>query len=266
MIMVDPMQIEQVLMNLLINANHAMPNGGKIILKAGVRNEFVVTSVTDTGTGIPKENLNKIFDPFFTTKMEGEGTGLGLAVCNSIVEHNGGTLRVQSELNKGTTFTVSLPIDKGSRLREMKKALEKSATETTATPPENCRILVIDDERLLNEMLQDSLRNAGYEVDSAFDGVEGIGLLRFKKYHLIILDIKMPRKDGLDVLQFVREEYPHIKVIIVTGLASQKEIQDTVKMGAFACLKKPFRLEKVLAKVQQALQTACTTPLSPKSR
>lgn len=259
-VMVDPLQIEQVLMNLLINANHAMPDGGKITLSAETRDGFAVTHVTDTGTGISEENLQRIFDPFFTTKMEGEGTGLGLAVCNSIIEHNGGALRVRSKLKKGTTFSFSLPIDKGSRLREMKKALEKNKEEKASAALENCRILIIDDERLLNDMLRDSLRKIGYDVDGAYDGVEGIGLLRYKKYHLLILDIKMPRKDGLDVLQFVREGYPDVKVVIVSGLASKKEVQETVEMGAFACMKKPFRLGKIVRIVQEALNSSCSSP------
>lgn len=258
MIMVDPMQVEQVFMNLLINANHAMPDGGKITLTAKATNGFVEVNVTDTGLGIPKKNLAKIFDPFFTTKKEGEGTGLGLAICNSIVEHNGGSLRVQSEEGKGTSFTVQLPVDKGSRLRAMKESMEQKKTTAAKVEKEKCRILVIDDERILNDMLQDSLRSSGYDVDGAYDGVEGIGLLRYKKYHLVLLDIRMPRKDGLEVLKFIKDEYPDIKVIMVTGLASKEEVRETVKHGAFACLKKPFRLEKVLETVEQATRTECS--------
>ncbi len=253
MIMVDPLQIEQVFMNLLVNANHAMPNGGAITINALERNGMVETSVADTGTGIDAKNITKIFDPFFTTKKEGEGTGLGLAICNSIVEHNGGVLRVQSKVGKGTTFTVSLPVDKASRLRVLKASIDEQKKVQRIKKPARQRILVIDDEYILNDMLQESLKAAGYEVDGAYDGVEGIGLLRYKKYDLILLDIRMPRKDGLEVLQFAREEYPSVKVVIITGLASKKEIQETVKMGAFACLKKPFLLEKVMETIKQAL-------------
>ncbi len=253
MIMVDPLQVEQVFMNLLVNANHAMPDGGEISIKAIERNGTVETRIADTGTGIDAKNITKIFDPFFTTKKEGEGTGLGLAICNSIVEHNGGVLRVQSKLGKGTTFTVSLPVDKASRLRVLKASIDEQKKMQQAKKQARQRILVIDDEYLLNDMLQEALKADGYEVDGAYDGVEGIGLLRYKKYDLILLDIRMPRKDGLEVLQFVREEYPNVKIVIITGLASKKEIQETVKMGAFACLKKPFLLEKVMETIKQAL-------------
>ncbi|MEJ2689992.1 MAG: HDOD domain-containing protein [Deltaproteobacteria bacterium] len=256
LVMVDPLQMEQVFMNLLINANHAMPDGGKISIGATDRKNLLEISVSDTGTGIEPKDLTKIFDPFFTTKKEGEGTGLGLAICNSIVEHNGGSLRVRSKLGEGTTFILSLPVEKGSRLRALKASIDREKEDRKAAALQTKqRILVIDDERLLNDTVRESLRAAGYEADGAYDGVEGISLLGSKKYDLVLLDIRMPRKDGLEVLDFIREEYPDIKVIIVTGLASKKEIQDTVKKGAFACLKKPFLLEKVMETIKKALQS-----------
>lgn len=254
-VMVDPLQIEQVFMNLLINANHAMPAGGKIKLTAKALNGSIEVNIADTGEGIPKKNLAKIFDPFFTTKKEGEGTGLGLAICHSIVEHNGGSMRVASEVGKGTMFTVVLPVDKGSRLRAMKERIEQKRKRASRVEQEKCRILVIDDEKILNEMLQESLNAVGYIVDGAYDGVEGIDLLRYNKYDVVLLDIRMPRKDGLEVLKFIKEAYPDIQVVIITGLASKEEVKETVKQGAFACLKKPFRLEKVLQTVEQALES-----------
>ncbi|MFW8600726.1 HDOD domain-containing protein [Desulfobacterota bacterium M19] len=256
-VFVDAMQIEQVFMNLLINAIHAMPKGGRLELRGGVDgHERVVIAVMDNGVGISRENLGKIFDPFFTTKRQGEGTGLGLAVCHSIIEHNGGVLQVESVEGEGSTFSVRLPIDHGVQLRDLKKAVDQK-TARSDEQHEVCRILIIDDERLLNEMLQECLRAAGYDVDGAYDGVEGIGMLRYQKYHLIMLDVRMPRKDGLEVLKFMNREFPDIPVIIVTGLASLQEIKNTVKMGAFACLKKPFVLDKVLKTVNKALTLKC---------
>lgn len=253
LVWIDPMQIEQVFMNLLINAKQAMPQGGKITLSAMTREDFVEWRVTDTGIGIPKENLSKIFDPFFTTKMEGEGTGLGLAICHAIVEHNGGFMRVHSTTGEGTTFCVGLPVDSGARLQAIKKTLRETQPPAAEVAPENCRILVVDDERVLNEMLQESFKAAGYAVDGAYDGVEGIGLLRYREYHVVLLDIRMPRKDGLEVLRFVKDHFPDIKVVIITGLASKEEIQQTIRLGAFACLKKPFRLDDVFETVRRAI-------------
>ena len=175
-------------------------------------------------------------------------------MCNTIVEHNGGAMRVNSKFGEGTIFFVTLPLDKGSRLRALKDDLKKKKKKAEPQVEKRVRILVIDDERLLNDMLQDGLRNAGFEVDGAYDGVEGIGQLRFKEYDVVLLDIRMPRKDGLEVLQFIKEEYPQVQVIIVTGLASKQEVKETVKKGAFACLKKPFKFEKVLETVNSAMK------------
>ncbi|MDH3360313.1 MAG: HDOD domain-containing protein, partial [Desulfobulbaceae bacterium] len=188
-VMVDPLQIEQVFMNLLINANHAMPDGGIIMLKDRTKDGMVEVNISDNGAGISRKNLSKIFDPFFTTKKEGEGTGLGLAVCHSIIEHNGGNMRVQSQEGKGTTFTISLPQDKANQLRAMRRKLEQDVTEVPGRT-EKARILVVDDEKAINEMLLDSMRMEGYEADGAYDGVEAIQLLKEKSYQLAILDIR----------------------------------------------------------------------------
>lgn len=253
LVMVDPLQIEQVFMNLFINANHAMSIGGTLTVSALARPEFIEVTVKDTGEGIPSQNLSKIFDPFFTTKKEGEGIGLGLAICHSIVEHNGGVIRVRSKGGVGTTFAVSLPIDKGSRLKALKERLDSERMAARGSAPGRWRILIVDDERDINDTLQETLRGAGYDVEGAYDGVEGIEMLRQGKFHLVLLDIRMPQKDGLEVLKFVKTEHPGIKVIMVTGLASREEIRETVNHGAFACIVKPFRLEKIIETVRKAL-------------
>ncbi len=264
---VDPLQIEQVVLNLLINARQAMPEGGTITLAASESEEFVEFQVTDTGTGISRDNIGKIFDPFFTTKKESEGTGLGLAICHSIIEYNGGLMRVKSSSDIGTTFFVSLPVDKGVRLRAMKQDINDKAALVASAPQEKCRILVVDDERILNDMLRENLNGAGYLADGAFDGVEAIGLLRYKEYHMILLDLRMPRKDGIEVLKFVKDEFPNIPVVIISGHASREEIEETIRLGAFACLVKPFRFEDVWNTINRALQAKglmkkCKPPVS----
>jgi len=254
-IMVDPQQIEQVFLNLFMNACQTMPQGGTLTITGVTGDDFIEITVIDTGTGIAKKDLHKIFDPFFTTKMEGEGTGLGLAVCHAIVEHNQGTLRAESKEGAGATFIIRLPQDKSSRLRQMKTILKtKKKPNAAKTMPEKCRILVVDDELILNEIMQEFLKSAGFNVDGAFDGVEGLEKLRHGKYHVVLLDIRMPRKDGLEVLEFIKKEYPEVQVIIITGLASLDEIKETVKKGAFACLKKPFMLDKVLDTIERAVK------------
>ena len=261
-VLVDPQQIEQVFLNLFVNACHAMPQGGTLTVQAKTGKDFLEVSVTDSGSGIKAKDLNKIFDPFFTTKLEGEGTGLGLAVCHAIVEHNMGTLRAESPVGKGTTFHLRLPLDKSDRLRKMKSILKtKKGNGNDKKTLDKCKILVIDDEYILNDILQETLRSAGYIADGAYDGVEGLEKLRNEKYHLVLLDMRMPRKDGMEVLEFIRQEYPEIQVIIITGLASLAEVKETVKKGAFACVKKPFMLDKVLDTIEKALKSqACKLP------
>jgi signal transduction histidine kinase len=107
----EPSQLNQVFMNLLVNASHAIPDKGEITITSGCQDDEVYVAVTDTGTGIAPENLSRIFDPFFTTKPVGKGTGLGLSLAYSIVQKHHGRIEVQSELGKGTTFTVWLPIN-----------------------------------------------------------------------------------------------------------------------------------------------------------
>ncbi len=255
LLMVDPQQIEQVLLNLFFNGCQSMPHGGTMTLRAIADNDFLSLSVCDTGLGIAHKNLNKIFDPFFTTKLEGEGTGLGLAVSHAIVEHNGGTLRVESAEGKGATFLLRLPLDKSDRLRRMKSILKtKKKNKTTNKEEGKSRILVIDDEVMLNDILQETLRSAGYLADGAYDGVEGLKKLRLEKFHIVMLDMRMPKKNGMEVLDFIKQEYPEIQVIIITGLADMDEIKKTVKKGAFACLKKPFLIDKALETVKLALK------------
>lgn len=255
-VLVDRQQIEQVFTNLLTNAGQAMSGKGSLTLEAQSDENLVTVSITDDGEGIASQDMGKIFDPFFTTKKEGEGAGLGLAIANAIVELNKGSILARSGADGGTTFLVSLPRDKSNQLQEMKSVL-KSKTE--AADPEQSRrdgqsrLLVIDDEEILNHILQETLDNAGYFVDGAYDGIEAIAKLRYRKYDLVLLDVRMPRKDGLDVLQFIKREYPDTRVIIITGLASLPEIKETKKLGAYACLKKPFQLDRVLKTIEEAL-------------
>lgn len=254
-VMVDSQQIEQVFLNLFINSCQAMPQGGRLTISALAASEYIDVCVRDSGHGIAAQDLTKIFDPFFTTRMEGDGSGLGLAVSHTIMEHNKGTLQVESEPGQGTTFIVRLPLDKSDRLREMKKILQTRKKEGAAKAGEGRhRILVVDDEESLNSVVQETLRAAGYSVDGAYDGVEGLEKLRQDKYDVVLLDLRMPRKDGLAVLKFIKQEYPHIAVIIITGHASMAEIQETAAKGAFACLKKPFLLDRLLDTIARAIK------------
>ncbi|MBI4806153.1 MAG: HDOD domain-containing protein [Desulfovibrio sp.] len=250
----DCRQVEQVLLNLVLNAQHAMEGRpGTLTVGLAYKPEIdcVVYTCADTGQGIPEENLEKIFDPFFTTKGEGKGTGLGLSTAYGIVQAHKGRISVESTPGEGTVFTVVLPRD-------------LSGPAPTAAPVEGRRVerravLVVDDERHIRDILHESLESQGYSVEMAEDGEKALGLLRKNRYQLMILDIRMPSRDGLALLReagsFVEPATP---VIVLTGLASEQEIEQAKALGAAACLRKPFQVETLLAEAARLLVTEPT--------
>ncbi|WP_243360759.1 HDOD domain-containing protein [Fundidesulfovibrio terrae] len=245
----DPRQMEQVLLNLVLNAQHAMEGRGGS-LSAGISyspaSDAVTFTMADTGEGIPSENLDKIFDPFFTTKGEGKGTGLGLSTAYGIIQAHKGRIGVESVPGRGTTFTVVLPRDPAGQ------ALAPGGTAEHRTPRQ--AVLVVDDERHIREILRESLESKGYAVEVAEDGEKALELLRANRYRLMILDIRMPSRDGLSLMReaatFARPATP---VLVLTGLASEQEILEARNLGAAACLRKPFQVEELLAEVKRLL-------------
>jgi len=242
-------QLEQVLLNLALNAQHAMEGRGGV-LRAGLRrlaaSDAVAFTVSDTGTGISAENLERIFDPFFSTKPEGKGAGLGLSTAYGIVTAHGGSITVESEPGRGSTFTVTLPRD-------------LSARPLAAGTPEDGRreeaaVLVADDESHIRDILRESLESRGFPVRTAPDGEEALRLLRENRYRLLILDIRMPGRDGLSLLrESASFAGPDMPVLVLTGMASEEEEAQAMKLGAAACMRKPFQVERLLAEVQRLL-------------
>jgi CheY-like chemotaxis protein len=245
----DCRQVEQVLLNLMLNAQHAMEGKpGTLTVGLAYKPEMdsVVYTCADTGQGIPMENLEKIFDPFFTTKGEGKGTGLGLSTAYGIVQAHKGRITVESAPGEGTVFTVVLPRDLSGPIAQAAPA-EDRRTKRRA-------VLVVDDERHIRDILHESLESQGYSVELAEDGEKALGLLRKNRYQLMILDIRMPSRDGLALLReagsFVE---PAMPVIVLTGLASDQEIEQARALGAAACLRKPFHVETLLAEAARLL-------------
>ena len=234
----DATQLQQVLMNLCVNARDAMPDGGTLTLtvknKKLEENEprphpkahagrYTVLSVSDTGTGIPPELVDKIFDPFFTTKPMGHGTGLGLPTVVSIVESHGGFMTLESELGKGTTFDVHFPA----------AAVERRETptpgESVVLPRGNGElVLVVDDEPAIRKITQVILTKSGYQACLAADGREAIEL--FKRHHeaiqIVITDLIMPKLDGPATIRALREIKPDIKTITITGFGEESKLNE----------------------------------------
>ena len=207
MIFSDPKQIEQVFLNLIVNATHAMEKGGNLTIKTNAieeKNELTV-EIEDTGTGIAPENIAKIFDPFYTSRKSKDGTGLGLSISKAIIEEHKGTLTVTSKLGKGSVFTVCLPLEKSTLIKEITETKREIRQDVFSdTQIRAVSVLIIDDDEVMRTTLSESLSLSGYEIDAAVDGTDGVIKAAQKKYNVIILDLNMPRRKGLQVLDIIK--------------------------------------------------------------
>jgi signal transduction histidine kinase/HD-like signal output (HDOD) protein/CheY-like chemotaxis protein len=254
----DANQLEQVFLNLLINAQHAMEKtGGTLTITTGIKEDGkrVVVTVADQGIGISKENLPKIFDPFFTTKEAGKGTGLGLSTSYGIVNSHYGSIQVQSQEGVGTTVTVELPVDlEALRTEKTPKVMDMKMFRQNKTP----RILVVDDEQDIRSILKEALEAEGLEVETAANGQEGLEKLAAQGYNLLLLDIRMPVRGGLSLLSEIKDRIKDMPVIVITGMATHEELEEAFAMGAFKCTRKPFHIKSLLKDIREALEKGST--------
>jgi nitrogen-specific signal transduction histidine kinase len=246
-------QIEQVLMNLLVNAADAMPAGGDIFLstiniphgdmKGKLYNpkpgDYVLLTVTDTGIGMDPKILERIFDPFFTTKELGRGTGLGLASVFGIVKGHGGYIDVESEQGRGTTFKIYLPASK----EEVYKIIKAPDHIIKGTGT----ILLVDDEEEISEVAEKLLKIAGYHILTAREGREAIEVYKNHRetIDLVVLDIIMPDMKGGEVFDRLKEINPEVKVLLSSGYSIDGEASQILERGAKGFLQKPFDVERL---------------------
>jgi len=266
----DPSQLDQVVMNLAINACDAMPGGGKLTIttepvtldEAFCRErdgmspgKYLLLSVADTGVGISPENLERIFDPFFTTKTQGKGTGLGLSMVFGIVKNHGGCVDVRSEAGAGSVFRVFLPESSGG-------AIEEKATMDEALPRGRGKILLVDDQETVREVAKDMLEALGYDVITAADGLEGVSRYRdlWREIDLVILDMIMPNLSGGDCFRRMKEINPKTRVVLSSGYSIDGAIQDVMNEGILAFIQKPYRLEELSRVVGTAVGTYQQAP------
>ncbi len=262
----DSTQLNQVLMNLCVNARDAMSDGG--ILSISAENLFIdetyarmnieakigpyiVISVSDTGTGIPLEVMDRIFEPFFTTKEHGKGTGLGLSTSLGIVKSHGGFITVYSEVGKGTVFKIYLP---AITTPETQKAEEKQL-ELPAGHGES--ILVVDDEDQIREITKKTLETHGYRVITANDGKEAVSL--YSKYRekikLVLMDMMMPVMEGSISIRELHKINPELKIIAVSGLTETDKLAKVDEAHEYAFLTKPYTTEKLLNTIYDVINT-----------
>ncbi len=262
----DATQLHQVIMNLCVNARDAMSNGG--ILSISAENLFIdedyahinteakigpyiVITVSDTGTGIPPEVMDRIFEPFFTTKEHGKGTGLGLSTALGIVKSHGGFITIYSEVGKGTVFKVYLP---AITTPETQKAEEKQL-ELPAGHGES--ILVVDDEDQIREITKKTLETHGYRVITANDGKEAIALyLQHRELiKVVLMDMIMPIMDGSTSIRELHKINPELKIIAVSGLIEKDKLAKVYEAHKYAFLMKPYTTEKLLNTIYNVINT-----------
>ena len=261
----DPSQLDQVVMNLAINACDAMPLGGqlKITTEPATLDEafcrerewmspgkYLLLSVSDTGVGISPENLERIFAPFFTTKAQGKGTGLGLSMVFGIVKNHGGCVDVRSEAGAGSVFRVYLPESPEGAMKEKEGAAQ-------ALPRGRGKILLVDDQESVREVAKDMLEALGYEVITAADGLEGISRYRdlWREIDLVVLDMVMPNLSGGDCFRRMKEINPKARVVLSSGYSMDGTIQNVMNEGILAFIQKPYRLEELSRVVGTAVGT-----------
>jgi two-component system NtrC family sensor kinase len=221
----DEDQLNQVIINLLTNARDAMGEDGRVIIRTGlVKSDgarALELRVEDTGPGIDTENMADLFEPFYTTKPEGEGTGLGLAICHGIIEAHGGSIWAENAPEGGAVFLIRL-----------------NAEEDMAN-----KILIVDDEAFVRKALQKILKGKGFSVTEASSGDEALASYQEERPDVVILDVRMPGKDGIETLKELKAQDPEASVIMLTALHDEELARQALDEGAFEYITKSTDLD-----------------------
>jgi CheY-like chemotaxis protein len=244
----DVSELRDVLVNMVFNALDAMPNGGHLSLSAEVVDHHVILSVTDTGMGMPPEVRLRVFDPFFTTKGV-EGMGLGLAVGYGVVCRHQGTIEVESEVGRGSTFRIKLPAVTVDAHNENNTKF--GVTQTPLRRPKLVKILVVDDEEGVSRLLQDILEDAGCETVTAGRGREGLELFKNGKFDAVFTDIGMPGMSGWELAGAIRERDSKVPLAIITGWGDAVSRDDRETAQVDWVLSKPFSMAGIVEIVEE---------------
>ena len=265
----NAVQLRQVLMNLCVNAQDAMPQGGLLTLAAqnmildenyaGMTKDakagpYVVISVQDQGVGIPQEHLAKLFDPFFTTKAGNQGTGLGLSTSLGIIKSHGGFIEVHSQVGHGSVFRIFLPA-----LPPAATGGTPAALDPNKLPKGNGQlILVVDDEASVRKIVRETLEKFGYRVQEAGDGVEAVTLFAQQRpnIHAVIMDLCMPIMDGKTTINTLRHIDPEVRILVIAGAGNFTKEGGMQDLGAKGFLSKPFSGEQLLVTLNEVLATS----------
>lgn len=263
---VDPTQLDQVIMNLAINASDSMPDGGRLVLETDhvlldedyekthcdcVPGPHVMLAVSDTGSGMPPEIIERIFEPFFTTKDLGKGTGLGLSTVFGIVQQSRGCIHVYSEPGRGTCFKVYLPRVETPPSREalVSAAVSRSGHET---------ILLVEDDDDVRQLAELALRTHGYTVLVANDGQRALAEVDAYQgpIDLILTDIVMPNLGGPDLVAQLRQRFPQLRALLMSGYTSDAVVRNGLLDANIAFIQKPFTPRRLTARLREVLDGA----------
>jgi len=240
----DPSGLREVFTNLIINAVDAMPEGGSIHIQTEIRGESIVITFSDTGKGMSPETKQRIFEPFFTTKGT-RGSGLGLSICYGIITRHKGEITIDSIEGEGSIFIITLPF-----VRAAEEKREPSKAANFVTPAE---ALVIDDEKVMCNLLCDILKNSGCSVDTAQKGIDGLRLFSCKTYDIVFSDLGMKDMSGWEVAKHIKDHSPDTPFVLVTGWGKQLSDDDIRKKGVDFVISKPFKIQAIRDIVNRAM-------------
>ncbi|MBA7596929.1 Sensor kinase CckA [subsurface metagenome] len=243
----DMAELREALINIIFNAVDSMPQGGKLTVKAWQEDNQVVLSVSDTGVGMPDEIKSKIFDPFFTTKGP-DGMGLGLSITYGIITRHGGNIDVESSPGEGTTFYVRLPLGG----EEMKNR----SSSSSPSPVRKSKILLVDDDPEVSEVLELMLAQIGHEVAVVSQGQEAVALFEQGDYDLVITDLGMPDISGWEVAKAVKRKRSETPVILITGWGIQLDSEEMSRSGVDGVIAKPFSKQVLVDQLARLLKDA----------
>jgi two-component system, cell cycle sensor histidine kinase and response regulator CckA len=264
LVRIDPGSLDQIVMNLAVNARDAMPSGGRLALTTSNRildegaasqranaraGEYVVIEVRDTGHGMTEDTMSRIFEPFFTTKPAGQGTGLGLSVCHGAVSQAGGFIVVETEVGHGSTFAVHLPRVFGGAPTETRTEVDSEWVGGTES------ILLVDDDPLIRRLASEVLGGLGYRVTVTVNGVDALGALTEPGAHfdLIITDVVMPKLGGKELAKEVVSRGIDVPILFVSAYAEEATVSDVQAEPSFDFLRKPYSLDELVARVRELI-------------
>jgi CheY-like chemotaxis protein len=270
MVEADAGRLEQVIMNLVVNARDAMPNGGKLTIETGTvqlgasfsakqlgvkPGAYVTISVVDTGTGMDEETKSHLFEPFFTTKSPGRGTGLGLATAYGIIRQSGGAIGIYSEAGQGTTARIYLPRVDDAAVADREAGAANQHLDGVET------ILLVEDEARVRKLIVDILSGHGYRVLEATRGEEAVRLCRLHKseIHLSVVDVVMPEMSGPDLVRTIAPLRPGMRVLYISGYTDEAIIHHGILRSGAAFLQKPFLPDALVRKVREVLDSRSTS-------